>query len=79
MIENAENLDRVMPVNNLLEYSDNYPMISETVWNYRDEIDDVDGTLFKYKTKIIRKTPEQPPRTGNSWDADQSAKQKMSP
>ena len=36
-----------MPVNNLLEYGDNYPMISETVWNYRDEIDDIDGTLHR--------------------------------
>ena len=39
-------------------------MTSGSLWNYyRDEIDDVDdnildGKSFKYKTKIIGKTPE---------------------
>ena len=42
-------------------------MISGNLWNYyRDEIDDVDdnasdGKSFKYKTKIVRKTPERSP------------------
>ena len=40
-IDNAENLDIVMPMCNLLEYSDNYSMISGGLWNYyRDEVND---------------------------------------
>ena len=30
-----------MPIHNLLEYSDNYSLTSESLWNYyRDEIND---------------------------------------
>ena len=39
VLDNAENFDIVMPLYNLLEYSDNYSMISGSLWNYyRDEI-----------------------------------------
>ena len=39
-IDNAENLDIVMPMYNLLEYSD-YSMASGSLWNYyRDKIND---------------------------------------
>ena len=71
MIENAEDLDIVMPMYNLLKYSKNYSMTSGRLWNYyRDEIADVDDNAsdsksFKYKTKIVGKTPERPPRP--SW------------
>ena len=57
-----------MPMYNLLEYSQNYSMTSGRSWNYyRDEIHDVnnnasDGKSFKYKTKIVGKTPERPER-----------------
>ena len=60
-MNNAE--DVVIPMGNLLEYSDNYSMASGSLWNlYRDEIDDVDDDAlddksFTYKTKIIDKTP----------------------
>ena len=38
---NAENLDIVMPMYNLLQYSDNYYKRSGNLWNnYRDEIND---------------------------------------
>ena len=38
-MENAEDLDIVMPLHNLLEYNDNYSMTSESLWNYyRDEV-----------------------------------------
>ena len=38
---NAEDLDIVMPMYNLLEYSDNYSMTSGSLWNYyRDEVND---------------------------------------
>ena len=65
-IDNAEDLDMVMPMCNLLEYSQNYSMTAASLWNcYRDEIDDVDdnisdGKSFKYKTKIVGKTPVRP-------------------
>ena len=40
-IDNAEDLDIVMPMYNLLEYSDNYPMTSGSFRNYyRDEVKD---------------------------------------
>ena len=40
-IDNVEDLDSVMPVYNLLEYSDNYSKTSGSLWSYfRDEIND---------------------------------------
>ena len=66
LTDNAEDLDIVMPMYNLLEYSQNYSITSGSLWNCdRDEIDDVDdnasdGKLFDYKTKNIGKTPERP-------------------
>ena len=33
-IDNAKDFDIVMPMYNLLEYSDNYSMTSGSVWNY---------------------------------------------
>ena len=40
-IENAEDLDIVMTVYNLLEYSDNYSMTSGSLWNfYKDDVND---------------------------------------
>ena len=46
LIENAEDLDIVMPVYNLLEYGRNYSMTSESLWNYyKNEIDDVNIML----------------------------------
>ena len=71
LIDNAEDLDIVMPMYNQLEHSQNYSMISGSLWNYyRDKIDDVhnnasDGKSFIYKTKIVRNTPERP---GNEGD-----------
>ena len=39
--DNAEDLHIVMPMYNLLEYSDNYSMTSGSLWNYyRDEVND---------------------------------------
>ena len=40
-IDNAEDLDIVMPMYNLLEYSGNYSKASASFWNYyRDKIND---------------------------------------
>ena len=45
MIDEAEDLGIVMPMYNLLEYSQNYSMTSERLWKYyRDEIKDDDNT-----------------------------------
>ena len=66
LIDNAEDLDIVMPMHNLLEYSKNYRKTSGSLWNYyRDEpnsgkegninysINDSDS--FNYKTSITGK------------------------
>ena len=40
-IDNGEDLDIIMPIYNLLEYNNNYSMISWSLWNYyRDELND---------------------------------------
>ena len=42
LIDNAEDLDIVMSIYNLLEYSQNYSMTSGSLWNYHsDEIDNI--------------------------------------
>ena len=75
MIDNAEDLDIVMPMYNLLEYSQNYSMTPGSLRNYyRDEIggaddDTSDGKSFKYKTKIVGNTPKRTERPGNEGDA----------
>ena len=49
-----------MPMYNSIEYSDNYAKISGSFWQYyRDEPNDnlADSELFKSKTKITGKTP----------------------
>ena len=63
-IDNAEDLDVVMPMYNLLKYSKNYKKTTGTLWNYyRDQPSDPVSTnseSFKYKTSI----------TGNTYDVD---------
>ena len=60
-IDNAKNIDIVMPMYNLIEYSDNYAKTSGSLWQYfRDEPDDnnIEGSeSFKSKIKITGKTP----------------------
>ena len=55
-IDNAEDLDVVMPMYNLLEYSKNYRKTTGSLLNYyRDESSDplsFDSESFKYKTSI---------------------------
>ena len=69
-VNTAENLDIVMPMYNLLEYSDNYQDSSATLYQYkRDEPpeDDVVADLtadnsdsFKYKIKLLGNVTEVP-------------------
>ena len=59
-IDNAEDLDAVMPMYNLLEYSKNYKKTTGSLWNYyRDEPSDPlssNSESFKYKTSITGNT-----------------------
>ena len=73
LIDDAEDLDIVLSMHNLLEYIQKYSMTLGCLWNYyRDGFDDVDGNAsdgksFIYKTKIVGNTPERP---GNEGDAN---------
>ena len=59
-IDNAEDIDAVMPMSNLLEYSKSYRKTTGSLWNcYRDEPSDLlssNSESFKYKTSITRNT-----------------------
>ena len=69
LIDNAEGLDIVTPMYNLIEYIKKYSKISRILWNcYRDELTNdrndnnnfnknlVNSKSFKYKTSIIGST-----------------------
>ena len=58
-IANVEDLDVVMPMRNLLEYSKNYRKATGRLWNYfRDKIIlfSSNSESFKYKTSITGNT-----------------------
>ena len=68
-IDNAEYIDIVMPMYNLIEYSDNYSKTSRSLWQYCKEIpavhdnDDIANfnranatDSFNFKTKITGQT-----------------------
>ena len=60
-VDNAKDIDIVMPMYNLIEYSDNYAKTTGSLWQYfRDEPDDniEDSESFKSKIKISGKTPD---------------------
>ena len=60
-VDNAKDIDIVMPMYNLIEYSDNYLKTSGSLWKYyRDEPGDddlEDSESFKSKVKITGNTP----------------------
>ena len=59
-VHNAKDIDIVMPMYNLIEYSDNYAKTSGSLWQYyRDERNDnlANSKSFKFKVKITGKTP----------------------
>ena len=59
-IYNAQGIHTVMPIYNLIEYSDNYLKTSGSLWQYyKDEPNDniADSELFKSKVKTTGKTP----------------------
>ena len=67
-VDTSENLDIVMPMYNLIEYSDNYQDSSATLYQYkRDEPPEADAVAdltadnsdsFKYKIKLLGKVTE---------------------
>ena len=68
-IDNAQDIDIVMPMYNLIEYSDNYSKISGSLWqDYKDDPNDniVQSESFKSKIKITGKTPA----AGNTEDVE---------
>ena len=59
-VGNAKDIDIVVPMHNLIEYSDNYAKTTGSLWQYfRDEPDDdiENSESFKSKIKITGKTP----------------------
>ena len=66
-IDNANDIDIVMPMYNLIEYSANYSKTSGTLWQYyKDDPNNnlTDSESFKSKVKITGKTPDD----GNTKD-----------
>ena len=59
-IDNAKDIDIVMPMYNLMEYSDSYAKTSGSLWQYyKDEPNDnlADSESFKSQIKVTGKTP----------------------
>ena len=59
-VDNAKDIDIVMPMYNLIEYNDNYAKTSGSLWQYyRDEPNNnlANSESFKFKVKITGKTP----------------------
>ena len=68
-IDNAQDIDIVMPMYNLIEYSDNYSNTSGSLWQYyKDDPNNnlENSELFKYKVKITGNTPPD----GNTKDVE---------
>ena len=68
-VDNATNIDIVMPMYNLIEYSDNYSKISGSLWQYyRDEPNNnlADSKPFKSKIKMTGNIPAD----GNAKDVE---------
>ena len=68
-IDNCKDIDILMPMYNLIEYSDNCTKTSGSLWQYcRDEPNDnlADSESFKSKMKVKGKTPDN----GNEKDVE---------
>ena len=68
-IDNPHGIDIVMPMYNLIEYSDNYSKTSGSLWQYYKDIPNDNlarSESFKYKVKITGK----PPNNGNTEDIE---------
>ena len=85
LIQDADDLDIVMPMYNFLEYSKNYRKTIGSLYNYyRDELTDdnfdnikvVNSNVFKYKNKIIGKTYNVD-AGADGYDANKEGKPKI--
>ena len=68
-IDNVQDIDIVMPMYSLIEYSDNYSKTSGSLWQYyKDDPNNnlADSESFKSKVKITGKTPA----AGNTKDVE---------
>ena len=68
-IDNAQDLDIVMPMYNLIKYSDNSSKTSGSLWQYYKDYPNnslANSKSFKYKVKITGKTPQD----GNTKDVE---------
>ena len=68
-IDNAHDIDIVIPMYNLIEYSDNYSKTSGSLWQYyKDDPNDnlTDSESFKSKVKITGNAPNN----GNTKDVE---------
>ena len=73
-VENAENLDIIKPMYNLIEYSDNYADSSGSLYQFKGDESPMNNaaldnsTFFKYKASIL----------GKATDADGNDRYKIS-
>lgn len=69
-VGNAENLDTMMPMHNLIEYDENHYKLSGSLWQYHrhesGDDDTTDSAFFKFKSKKSEKTPAD----GNAKDVE---------
>ena len=68
-IDNAQDIDIVMPMHSLIEHSNNYSKTSESLWQYhKDYLNYIitQSESFKSKIKITGKTPA----AGNTKDVE---------
>ena len=56
-LDNAKDLDVLMSVYNLIEYSDNYSKTSESLYQYKEKSRRNDSESFKSKIKLTRNNP----------------------
>ena len=88
LINNAENLDAVMSMHNLLEYSRNYKKTTGSLWNYyRDKPNDfpakncnanliTNSESFKYKTSVTGKTSKANQENGENTEQENTKTKK---
>ena len=72
-IDNAKDIDVVMPMYNLIEYSDNYSKSSGSLWQYyRDEPANIIQASESFKSKT--ETEENAPDNGNTKNVKSTIK-----
>ena len=88
LMNNAENLDAVMSMYNLLEYSRNYKKTTGSLWNYyRDKPNDfpakncnanliTNSESFKYKTSVTGKTSKANQENGENTEQENTKTKK---